>query len=165
MDWRRTAKEAAAIVGLALVPALVLNFGLIRRQLRGDFAHSLVLPEGTAGVAFIGLAEAGDLFQSGDALFVDNRSGEVYAAGHIPGALSVPFKDAVEGAIPLDPGALKTSPDRPLVVYCEGGDCQTSVLVTQLLKKAGFGDVRIFEGGWTEWEGAGFPVEVGLDQE
>lgn len=165
MDWKRTVKEAAAIVAIALVPALVLNVGLIKRQLRGDFARSLVLPEGTAGVAFIGLAEAGDLFQSGAAAFIDSRGAEEYAAGHVPGALSVPLQEAREGAIPVGPEALGLGPDRALVVYCEGGDCAASVLLTRLLRDAGFRDIRIFEGGWAEWERAGFPVEVGLDAE
>jgi len=165
VDWKRTVKEAAAIVCVALVPALLLNLGLIRRHLKGEFARSLVLPAGTPGVAFVGLAEAGDLFQAGGAVFVDSRAGEQYAAGHVPGALSLPLKQAQEGAISFGPDALNVRPDRPLVVYCEGGDCQTSILLTQLLKLAGFADIRIFEGGWAEWEAAGFPVEVGIAPE
>jgi len=165
LNWRRTGKEAAAILLVASVPALLSNLDLIRRQLKGEFAQSLILPAGTPGVAFIGLAEAGDLFQRGAALFVDSRPRDEYGAGHVPGALSLPLRDADENTVAVTPEALRIPADRPLVVYCGGGDCQMSILLTRLLREAGFGDIRIFEGGWAEWQNEGFPVEVGVDQE
>lgn len=165
MDFKKTGKELAAIVVIAIVPAVLLNLGLIRRQLRGDFDESLILPAGTPGVAFIGLAEAGDLFQSGAALFVDSRTIEQYAEGHVPGAAGVPLKEASENTALATPEALGVVPTRTLVVYCNGGDCQTSVLLTRILREAGFTDIKIYLGGWAEWQAAGFPVEVGRDPE
>jgi rhodanese-related sulfurtransferase len=165
VDWKRTGKEAAAILAVALVPAVLFNLSLIRRQLKGEFDRGLFVPAGTAGIAFIGLIEAGDLFQGGAAFFVDSRPREKYGEGHVPGALSLPLKDAEERAVAVDPGSLNVPPARPLVVYCDGGDCRTSVLLALRLKEAGFKDIRVFEGGWAEWSGAGFPVEVGVDPE
>ncbi len=165
MDWRKTAKELSAIVSIALLPAVLFNLGLIRRELRGDFAESLILPAGTPGVTFIGLAEAGDLFQSGAALFVDSRPRDEYGEGHVPGAKSVPLKKAEENAALATPGALGIAPNHPLVVYCNGGDCQTSILLARILHEAGFTAIKIFQGGWAEWLTAGFPVEVGSDPE
>jgi len=165
VDIKKTGKELAAIVMIAFVPAVLLNLGLIRRQLRGDFDESLLLPAGTPGVAFIGLAEAGDLFQSGGALFVDSRPRDEYAEGHVPGAAGVPLKEASENTALATPDALGVVPNRTLVVYCNDGDCQTSVLLTRILREAGFTDIKIFLGGWTEWRAAGFPAEVGSDKE
>jgi rhodanese-related sulfurtransferase len=163
VDFKKTGKELAAIVLIAIAPAALFNLGLIRRQLRGDFDESLILPAGTPGVAFIGLAEAGDLFQGGAALFVDSRTVDQYADGHVPGAASVPLKEASENIVLATPKALDVAPTRTLVVYCNGGDCQTSVLLTRILREAGFTDIKIFLGGWAEWQAAGFPAEVGRD--
>jgi rhodanese-related sulfurtransferase len=165
VDLKKTGKELAAIVLIAFVPAVLLNLGLIRRQLRGDFDESLLLPAGTPGVAFIGLAEAGDLFQSGAAFFVDSRPLDEYAEGHVPGAASVPLKEASENTALATPEALDVVPNRTLIVYCNGEDCRTSVLLTRILREAGFSDIKIFLGGWAEWRAAGFPAEVGSDKE
>ena len=165
MDLKKTGKELAAIVLIAFVPAVLFNLGLIRRQLRGDFADSLILPAGTPGVAFIGLAEAGDLFQSGAAFFVDSRPLDEYAEGHVPGAASVPLKEASENTALATPEALDVVPNRTLIVYCNGEDCRTSVLLTRILREAGFTDIKIFLGGWAEWQAAGFPAEVGSDSD
>jgi rhodanese-related sulfurtransferase len=165
VSWTRTAKELSAIVAIALVPAVLLNLGLIRRELRGEFSDSFILPSGTPGVAFIGAAEAGDLFARGAALFVDSRPRDEYALGHVPGAKSLPLQEAAENPALAAPAGLGVAADRPLVVYCNEGDCQTSILLTKILKQAGFADIKIFQGGWAEWTAAGFPVEVGSDQE
>ena len=51
-------------------------------------------------------------------------------------------------------------PDKRLVVYCQGGDCQTSQSLARLLHDRGFKDIRIYGGGWTEWSAAGLPAEA-----
>lgn len=146
MELKKTGKELAAIVLIAAVPAVLLNLGLIRRQLKGDFAKSIILPEGTPGVAFIGLEEAGDLFQSGGALFIDSRPQDEYGAGHVPGANGLPLKEAEEKTISVTPEALEVPADRPLVVYCGGGDCQTSVLLRPTAARGGFPGYQDFRG-------------------
>jgi len=76
--------------------------------------------------------------------------------------LSAPAKDA-ETRLPSFFERLPL--EGALVVYCEGGDCQSSLALAKRLSKAGFGDIRVFSGGWAEWEKAGLPVEKGDDQE
>ena len=51
--------------------------------------------------------------------------------------------------------------DKALLVYCEGGECQSSQGLAKLLAGAGFTDIRILAGGWEDWTRAGLPVERG----
>jgi rhodanese-related sulfurtransferase len=46
-----------------------------------------------------------------------------------------------------------------VVVYCEGGDCQSSLDLAKRLHEAGFRDIRVSTGGWDEWRAAGLPEE------
>ena len=92
------------------------------------------------------------------AVFVDARKEAEFREGHVPGALSAPAAQA-EKAIPQ---ALKVlARDRVLVVYCEGGDCQSSLLLAKRLSREGFKDIRVYSGGWAGWTAAGLPVEKG----
>lgn len=89
--------------------------------------------------------------------------------GHIPGARSIPWARAVNPEThTFRPAAeLRTiyqeehglSPDRETVVYCRIGErsSHTWFVLTYLL---GFGQVRNYDGSWTEWgNGVGLPIE------
>jgi len=91
------------------------------------------------------------------ALIVDARDPAEYAAGHIPGAINVPADEAIS-----DPDRLSAvdSGGRPIICYCGGGTCEVSIhLAEALVYQAGKKRVRVFMGGWPDWEGAGYPVE------
>lgn len=60
----------------------------------------------------ISYADFRKLYDSGKVLVIDTRGETSYRAGHIPGAISVPF-DTVEQKIP----ELKNE-TRPIVTYC-----------------------------------------------
>lgn len=51
------------------------------------------------------------------------------------------------------------SPDEEVVVYCTSFDCHASVALYHELVARGYRDVRRYEGGLTEWEEAGLPLE------
>ncbi|MEW5902213.1 MAG: rhodanese-like domain-containing protein, partial [Acidobacteriota bacterium] len=87
-----------------------------------------------------------------------------FAAGHVPRARNIPLQEAVgdkrgSGRLDLFAAELAVPFDRTLIIYCEGGDCQTSIALARLVYEKGFKDIRIFSGGWAEWSGAGLPVE------
>ena len=108
----------------------------------------------TAKLAEIEFAEADALFRKELATFVDARETADYDKGHIPGALNVTvdgFKSGKE-KLPVPKGSL-------VVVYCSGGDCELSHDLATLLAKAGFKKLRIYTGGWSEWDALGQPVE------
>lgn len=159
--------EMLLILLAGLVVGGVVHFSLLRRFFGGEFRHSFLDPRKYEGIRFIGLPEAQDLFESGRALFIDSRTGQDFAAGHIPGALSIPLDEIKKGEESAEGERGKSSSqkflslarNKTLVVYCEGGDCQTSLALARLIHDLGFRDIRVFEGGWAEWRALGLPIE------
>lgn len=91
-------------------------------------------------------------------IFVDARSDDLFADGHIPGARQFYPYEAdryIDNVLDLAMGALN------VVVYCGGGDCIDSILACRELRDAGVPEdaLRLYEGGWTEWTAEGGPVE------
>lgn len=108
----------------------------------------------SAKLAMIEFAEADALHRKELATFVDARDLADYDQGHIPGAICLPVDQFRTGKQKLmaPKGSL-------VVVYCSGGDCETSDQLAHLLVKAGFKKVRVYKGGFEEWEALGQPVE------
>lgn len=50
-------------------------------------------------------------------------------------------------------------PDEEVIVYCTSPDCHASLALYWALVDAGYGKVRRFAGGLTDWENAGLPLE------
>lgn len=153
---RQIWNEIFIVIGLAVVFGFVSNFGLIKRFLAGEFRQAFISQEKFRGLVFISLSEAEDLWFNQQAVFIDSRSREEYDLGHIPGAISVPLEEVKRGN---DKFLESLQPDRTFVIYCEGGDCQTSLNLGKILYQRGFKNLKIFSGGWAEWAAAGKPVE------
>jgi rhodanese-related sulfurtransferase len=98
---------------------------------------------------------AKQVFDAGEALFVDVRSRDMFAAGHIPGAVSLPFGDFDTMG---DAFAADISPQKPIVTYCSGRLCQDSLTVAQLLMERGFENVVVYIDGFPGWIENGYPV-------
>ena len=86
-----------------------------------------------------------------NAQVVDVRNASEYDAGHLPGVTHIPLVNLAEQ---LD----KLSPDRPVVLHCQGGG--RSAIAASLLKSRGFEDVSNLVGGFRAWRDAGLPVET-----
>jgi rhodanese-related sulfurtransferase len=161
-EARRTLTQALAIGALAVAVGATVNVRLIERFVRGEFRETFFVQSDYPGVRLITLPEAEDLWRMGEAAFLDARAADLYAAGHVPRARSVP----AAAAKTLVPVLIKRLADETaLVVYCEGGDCRSSLILARLLHDKGFKDVRVLSGGWEEWTKAGLPEETGDDQE
>ncbi|MCR4395740.1 MAG: rhodanese-like domain-containing protein [Candidatus Saccharicenans sp.] len=144
------------ILSLSLVLGAVSQAGLIKRFLQGEFKQAFLSREDYPGLVFISLPEVEDLWHNQQAAILDSRSTLEFRRGHIPGAMSIPLDEVKSGNY----GLLDTIPlGQPLIIYCEGGDCLTSLNLARLLHDRGFRDLRIFSGGWEEWMAAGLPVE------
>lgn len=109
----------------------------------------------------IDLTTARLLFEAAAADFVDARLAAEYEAGHIEGAMHITPDMLLEGI----PAAIDfLSPDRPIVVYCGGGDCHDSHLIAERLQSMfSFNRTHVFTGGFPEWEAAGLPIGTGPD--
>lgn len=95
------------------------------------------------------------------AAFLDARRTSLWVQGHIRGAkvISV-WEDGL--AEKVEQLAMFTSDLKlPLVIYCSGGDCRDSHLLAEKLWIAGFRNLRIYTGGYPDWEGRGGPIVKG----
>src|SRR5262245_35719795 len=91
--------------------------------------------------------------------FFDARGKDQYDAGHVKGAIMIdPADPDFVGASEKPEFLRKFDPSLPFVIYCTGGDCDASQLVALKLKQFGFTTLKIFEGGFKEWQAAGHPV-------
>lgn len=87
--------------------------------------------------------------------FIDARSVEEFAEGHIKGAVSIPFYGSEEYQSVLN----QISKDEYLVTYCDGDDCDLSILLGDELFQKGYKRVYVFYGGWQDWLKNNYPVE------
>lgn len=84
-------------------------------------------------------------------------------AGHIPGAVNVPYADLAPGGRFLPAPELrrrlgKASRGRQIVAYCGSG--VTSCTLVLAAELAGVGPARLYPGSWSEWSGRGLPAEA-----
>jgi rhodanese-related sulfurtransferase/DNA-binding transcriptional ArsR family regulator len=88
--------------------------------------------------------------EAGDVYVIDVRPAEEYAAGHIPGAVSIPL-----GELPARLGELPAATD--IVAYCRGAYCVLAPDAARLLRASGRA-ARHLAGGMLEWRLDGQPV-------
>ena len=88
-----------------------------------------------------------------EAVLLDVREPDEWAAGHIAGAVHVPMMELPQ-RLNYEPGPL--TPDNPIVVVCKVGG--RSAQVTAWLRHHGYDAVNL-AGGLLAWEAAGRPLE------
>jgi len=87
-----------------------------------------------------------------EVIFLDVRSDSEWNAGHIKGAIHVPFNKAAQQVPSL-------MPDRsvPIIAYCSGGGRAASVVKS--LRKQGYTVVPVTRGGFLQLVGHGMEYE------
>ncbi len=98
-------------------------------------------------------------WDAGGAVIVDARPADEYAAGHIPGAVNLPFDDVQK--IPNLAKSLDTRGRAVVITYCGGGTCELSKDLAKALIEAGHRKVLVYMGGLPGWQQAGGPVVTG----
>ncbi|MCK4932918.1 MAG: rhodanese-like domain-containing protein [Candidatus Aminicenantes bacterium] len=154
MRMKKLIFQVGIILCLSFVVGISANLSLIKQYRKGDFSQSFLSHEDFPSIQFIGIFEAEDLFAGGNAVFLDSRAEEKYLEGHILGAVNIPF----EGGERIVEEQLPFPREATLIVYCDGNECQSSVLLAKVLAEFGFEDIRVFFGGWAEWVAAGLPL-------
>ncbi|MGH3508239.1 MAG: ArsR/SmtB family transcription factor [Nocardioidaceae bacterium] len=89
--------------------------------------------------------------RDGDVVVLDVRPEAEYAAGHIPGAVSVPIADLTSRLGLIPDGA-------DVVAYCRGPYCVYADEAVRVLAKRGVAAARL-EDGYPEWAEARLPVD------
>jgi len=89
--------------------------------------------------------------RKGEVTLLDVRPPEEFAAGHLPGAMSVPLPE-------LAKRLAKLPKRREVVAYCRGPYCVLAIEAVKQLRASGFKAVRLEE-GVLDWAALGLPVE------
>lgn len=89
-----------------------------------------------------------------DIVVIDTRAATLYAAGHIPGALSLPHRLMDEKS------TATLDRDKVCVTYCDGIGCNGSTKGAYKLAKLGF-RVKELIGGLDFWQRDGHPLAIG----
>lgn len=91
------------------------------------------------------------MLDAGEALVVDVREADEFAAGHVPGAVNLPLSA-------FTPDALPDAGDRLVVLNCLGGKRSGMALEKCAAAQAQV-DTHL-AGGFNAWAEAGLPVEA-----
>lgn len=91
--------------------------------------------------------------EAGEVVVLDVRPAEEHAAGHIPGALSIPVGELADRITELPE-------DTEVVAYCRGAYCVLAYDAVRLLHEHGRRAVRLTD-GMLEWKLAELPVDTG----
>jgi rhodanese-related sulfurtransferase len=157
--WWSIIKGAGGIIALASLLGILINVTFLIDVLKGEKTFN---PEkrindviDRSGATSISLPQAKQAFDDNSALFVDSRSEEDYAAGHIPGAVNVPWEEF--GANEAE-YLIHIPSDVPIITYC-GGSCESSAELAEALIGLDYREVHIFVNGWPSWVEASFPIE------
>jgi rhodanese-related sulfurtransferase len=82
--------------------------------------------------------------KSGNFIIIDARRPDDYAKEHIANAINIfPYDD--DNVVMEKIFSLST--DKTIIVYCDGGNCDSSHQIANLLQAAGFKKFYLFEGG------------------
>jgi hydroxyacylglutathione hydrolase len=98
----------------------------------------------------IGLEELAEQIRQDAVTVLDVRGHSEWEAGHLPGVENIPVGYLAERVAEIPT-------DRPVVLHCQGGT--RSAIAASLLRARGLRNVANYGGGYTEWRGAGQPVE------
>ena len=168
MSWTAIARDslllgtAAAVLG---VVSLAIRLDVPWTPPPPDPASVVCeLDEPTDGIApalaRIPVPDLRSRIATGDVVLVDARSSADYAAGHIPGAISLPADEVDEL---LATQSLPIPVDRDVVTYCARTDAGDAEHVGRVLDSAvGCPRIAVLAGGWDAWLAADAPVEGAL---
>lgn len=144
-----------------------LNLELItatKADFKGVASMLNTTPTSLPGAKVITVAEAKTLITKGMPVY-DVRIADEFDAAHIPGAISVPYKEASAKEVGFDPAedqfALNKLPkdkNTPFIMYCDGTICWKSYKSALMAIQGGWKNVYWFRGGFPEWKDAGLPM-------
>ena len=154
-DWPAAFRQAAAL----LLVSVVLTAGLwALRDERLPLQAESEIYELEVPVPVVEIADALELYEIGDCLFVDVRPDDERGAGTIPGALRIRAASFDDDLYEL---ADFVYPEDPILLFGTG-DLTGPVHVADLMLSRGFEDVRILRGSVAAWSASGgeiSPVE------
>jgi rhodanese-related sulfurtransferase len=94
--------------------------------------------------------------------FLDARRTDEYTAGHIAGAWLVPvWESDMDARMTKFEATAHPSSKDPLVLYCNGGDCEDSRILANKLVGLGYRNLLIYREGYPDWLKQNHPISKG----
>ncbi len=90
--------------------------------------------------------------QNKDLMIIDNRPGDVFVTGFIPGAINIPLPSIKDGT-GLE--KLPKNKETLMVFYCGGLHCKLSPLSAYLVGQKGYKNIRVYHEGYPDWKKKG----------
>jgi len=159
-------KEKIPLILLQSVIIILIasTLGFLVNQLRsdglsliGDWSPEARLTASSGESMVISLEEAREMCSDKEAVFLDARSPEDYARGHIRCAQNIPWQSFDEY---MD-RVFEMIPDNAwIVTYCDGEQCSLSEDLAKELLSMGYQKVKVLLNGWTRWLEAGLHVKM-----
>jgi len=145
-------------IGLQVFVLGVVSIGLaaVTNAVRPDRLAWVIDPDtsidpgenpGLAERVAISLEELREHLMLGTAAFVDARKPEEYAEGHLATAINIPSTQKEQS---LDVIFEMLPPEGLIIIYCEGGECESSNVVFKFLVDNGYPieNLKIYLPGW-----------------
>lgn len=130
---------------------LALLRSVAQRRVAGvELARHALLDRDDAPVVEVDRDELLERARAGKLVLLDVRPADEFAAGHIPGARSIPVDEL---STRLD----EVPQDADVVAYCRGQFCVMSHDAVELLRQSGRSATVLSE-GMLEWRAAGLPL-------
>lgn len=104
--------------------------------------------------AVISLYDAKKIYDEKSAIFIDARPEQQYQRSHIKGAINIPYRSREKEKLTNN-----ISKNENIIVYCYSKSCNQARILAKDLQKLGFLHVIVFEGGYSEWNKAKYPLE------
>ena len=84
-----------------------------------------------------------------DFVLVDARNPPDFDEENIPTSINIsPYEHELDILRKIN----SLPEDKTIVVWCDGGNCDSSHMIAELIKAAGYNNIYVFEGGWEEWK-------------
>jgi rhodanese-related sulfurtransferase len=123
-------------------------------------------PASLPGGKVISVDEGKKLLDGKSAMFIDMRSAMGFGKGHVPGAVSVDYKEKsdfvanFDAALDtMDVSKLPADKTKTLVFYGHGAGGCKGYKGAVLSVKAGYKNVMFMRDGWSGWESEAYVVE------
>jgi len=146
-----------------MILGFMFHWPLVRASFRGNLTALLDQKRQERrelqfqGIKTLDLAQAYQVWQKKQALFVDARKAEEYRELHVQGAVNVPPETWAEL---LSSELMKMDRTREMVVYCSQESCDDALKLAKKFQAAGFSRVMAFTGGFRAWDEAGYPADT-----
>src|SRR5258708_2585779 len=153
--------EVAAGLVAAMMMAVTIDVAIAQ----DNTLFQATLGEPNQKTEEVSTEEVRRILADGSAILLDSRKRAEYVAGHIAGAKNVspPAEAPPSAYIAAVEQLVGGDKSKPLVLYCNGPQCQASRQLSAQLVAAGFTNVRRYQLGIPMWRTLSGPVEIELE--